>query len=197
MTNRTKLAILICLLLLSGCLPAIIGTTIATGLITKTQDRDTKEIKGDTEIWVSIKNKFIQYNTKDLFSKVNVKVNEGRVLLSGNVKKINTKFLAEKIAWIPNGVMDVINEIEIQEQYKIKDITRDGLITTKVKTRLALEKEIKSNNYKIHTVNGIVYVIGITKSKYELSRALDLISQISGVRKVVNYMKVKNDFSEE
>ena len=56
---------------------------------------------------------------------------------------------------------------------------------------MALEKNIKSNNYKIETVNGTVYVIGITKSKDELSKALDLISKINGVKKVVNYVLIR------
>ena len=178
--------------LLSGCLPAIIGSTAATGVMSVGQDRSFSELKTDVEIWTSIKNQFIQYNSKDLFKNVSVKVIEGRVLLTGNVEKEKTKYLAEKISWMPKGVVEVINELDISNDANgFKAIARDSTITTKVKTRLALEKEIRSNNYKIETVNGVVYVIGITKSKEELSKALDLISQISGVRRVVNYVIVK------
>jgi osmotically-inducible protein OsmY len=116
---------------------------------------------------------------------------EGRVLLAGNVSKMKTKFLAEKIAWMPSGVTEVIDEIEVKENYKISDSAKDTLITTKVKTRLALERDIKSNNYKIQTINSIVYVIGTTKSQEELSRAVDLISRIAGVKKVVTYVSVR------
>ncbi len=175
---------------LSGCLPAIIGTA-ATGIVTTGQDRKFTELKSDIEIWTSIKNKFIQYNSRDLFKNVSVKVIEGRVLLTGNVEKAKTKILAEKISWIPHSVHEVINEINVDEEYNIKISAKDIAITTHIKTRLALEKNIKSNNYKIETVNGIVYVIGITKSKDELSKALDLISKINGVKKVVNYVLIR------
>ena len=148
-------------------------------------------LKSDIEIWTSIKNKFIQYNSRDLFKNVSVKVIEGRVLLTGNVEKAKTKILAEKISWIPHSVHEVINEINVDEEYNIKISAKDIAITTHIKTRLALEKNIKSNNYKIETVNGIVYVIGITKSKDELSKALDLISKINGVKKVVNYVLIR------
>ena len=176
---------------MSGCIPAIIGTTMFTGVITGTQDRTVREIKDDVEIWTSIKNQFLQYNTKDLFQNVSLKVTEGRVLLTGNVNKINTKLLAERISWIPAGVVEVINQIELKEDYRGKDIARDSMLTAKVKARLALERDIKSNNYKIQTVNNVVYVIGVTKSKVELSRAVDLISKVSGVKRVVNYVIIR------
>ena len=175
---------------LSGCLPAIIGTA-ATGIVSTGQDRKFSELKNDIEIWTSIKNQFIQYNSRDLFKNVSVKVIEGRVLLTGNVEKTKTKILAEKISWIPKGVNEVINEIDIKEDHSIKTSAKDTAITTHIKTRLALEKDIKSNNYKIETVNGVVYVIGTTKSQDELSKALDLISKINGVKKVVNYVLVR------
>jgi osmotically-inducible protein OsmY len=38
----------------------------------------------------------------------------------------------------------------------------------------------------------MVYVIGMTKSQDELSRAIDLISRIGGVKKVVNYVTLRD-----
>jgi osmotically-inducible protein OsmY len=188
-----KLALLILMLstiLSSGCLPTIIGTA-ATGVVSVGQDRKFSELKGDIEIWTSIKNQFIQYNSRDLFKNVSVKVIEGRVLLTGNVEKAKTKALAEKISWIPNGVVEVINEIDVNDDNGLKTSAKDMAITTHIKTRLALEKNIKSNNYKIETVSGVVYVIGTTKSQEELSKAIDIISKVSGVKRVVNYVLIK------
>jgi osmotically-inducible protein OsmY len=176
----------------SGCVPMIIGGTAAGVINSNSQDREFSKLKSDVKIWTSIKNQFLQYNTKDLFRNVSVKVIEGRVLLTGNVKKPHTRILAEKIAWIPDGVIEVINEIEISEKYSIKNAAKDSMITTKVKTRLALEKHIRSANYKIETVDSMVYVIGMTKSQDELSRAIDLISRIGGVKKVVNYVTLRD-----
>ncbi len=188
---RKIIITLILILNLSGCLPVIIGGTTAGVMNAKSQDREVSQSKNDVKIWISIKNQFIQYNSKDLFKNVSVKVVEGRVLLTGDVQKAQTKMLAEKISWVPNGVEEVINEIEIKNNYGIKNIAKDTAITTKVKARLAFEKNIKSGNYKIETVDSVVYVIGVTKSKEELSRAIDLISRVSGVKKVVNYVLIK------
>jgi osmotically-inducible protein OsmY len=177
---------------LSGCVPMIFGGTAASLINSNSEDREFSKLKSDVKIWTSIKNQFIQYNAKDLFRNVSVKVIEGRVLLTGSVKKSQTRMTAEQIAWIPDGVIEVINEIEISEQYNIKNAAKDGALTTKIKTRLAFEKGIKYGNYRIETVDSIVYVIGTTKSQDELSRAIDLISRISGVKKVVNYVTIKN-----
>lgn len=186
------LAMLLLISNLSGCLPVVIGGTAAGVINSQSQDREFVKLKDDVKIWTSIKNQFLQYNSKDLFKNVSVKVVEGRVLLTGNVQKPKTRILAEKIAWVPNGVTEVINEIEINDKYGVKNIAHDTAITTKIKTRLALEKNIRSGNYKIETVDGTVYVIGTTKSQNELSRAIDLISKIGGVKKVVNYVIVRN-----
>ena len=176
----------------SGCIPIIVGGGAAAGVInSNNQDREFSKLKSDVRIWTSIKNQFIQYNSKDLFRNVSVKVIEGRVLLTGNVTKPQTRIMAEKIAWIPDGINEVINEIEISEKYTLANATKDLTITTKVKTRLAFEKHIRFGNYKIETVDSIVYVIGTTKSQDELSSAIDLISRINGVKKVVNYVTIK------
>ena len=174
----------------SGCVPVIIGGTAAGVFNSKTQDREFSKLKSDVRIWTSIKNQLLQYNNKDLFRNVSVKVIEGRVLLTGSVRKPQTRMLSEKIAWVPSGVVEVINEIEINDKYTIKNIAKDTAITTKIKTRLAFEKGIKTGNYRIETVDSIVYVIGTTKSQDELSRAIDLISRVGGVKKVVNYVTI-------
>jgi osmotically-inducible protein OsmY len=175
----------------SGCIPAIVGTAATSGMISGSQDRKFSEIKSDLKIWTSIKNQFVQYNSKDLFKNVNVNVINGRVLLSGDVQKPNTKILAEKISWVPSGVKEVINEIYVNKDYTPKDGARDSTLAIKVKARLALERDIKSNNYKIEVSDSVVYVIGTTKSEEELSRALELISKVAGVKRVINYVTIR------
>ena len=176
----------------SSCLPFVIGGAAGSGIVIASGERSVKEIKDDIMIFTKIKNQYIQYNSKDLFQNVNVKVMEGVVLLTGNVHKPKTKMLAEKIALIPNGVKDVINEIQITDYSKIKDLANDKMISAHIKTRLLLEKGIRIANYKFHVINCVVYVIGSTSSETELVKTLSLISHVSGVKKVVNYVKLKN-----
>jgi osmotically-inducible protein OsmY len=191
---RIILLLSIICLIQSSCLPFVIGGTAGSGIVIASGERSVKEIKDDILIFTSIKNQYIQYNSKDLFQNVSVKVIEGSVLLTGNVKEPKTKMLAEKIAWIPNGVKDVINEIQITDNSKIKDFANDKMIWAHIKARLLLEKGIRIANYKYHVINGIVYVIGSTSSESELLRTLSLISHIGGVKKVVNYVKLKTNF---
>ncbi len=177
----------------SGCLPFVIGGAASNGVIMASGERSAKEIKDDILIFTSIKNQFIQYNSKDLFQNVHVQVMCGDVVLTGKVREAKTKMLAEKIAWIPDSVKDVKNNIEISNECsKVKEFANDKIITAHIKTRLLLEKGIRVGNYKYHVINGIVYVIGLTSSENELSRTLSLISHVSGVKKVVNYVKLKN-----
>lgn len=173
----------------SSCLPFVIGGGTA-GVVMSSGERTPKEVKDDILIFTSIKSKYIQYNSKDLFQHVNVKVMGGNVLLTGNVREPKSKMLAEKIAWSNENVKDVINQIEINDYSKIKDLANDKLIASHIKARLLLEKGIRIANYKYHVINGTVYVIGLTSSQRELEKTLSLISQVYGVKKVVNYVKL-------
>lgn len=175
---------------LQGCLPFVVGGAATSGIIMHGSDRSANNIRSDISAWTNIKNQYIQYNSRDLFKNVSVKVMEGRVLLTGNVSSMKTKILAEKIAWHPKTIIEVINEIEVH-QNNFKSDAQDCAITMHVKTRLAMEYGIKSGNYKVETVNRVVYVIGTTKSQEELSHAIDLISHVNGVHKVVNYVVVR------
>ena len=178
--------------ILSGCLPFVIGGAATNTIKIAGSDRSLSGIKNDIAIWTNIKNQYIQYNSKDLFQRVNVRVMDQRVMLTGSVKDPNTKHLAEKIAWIPYGVHEVINEIIEEDVIKnIKILAMDKAIMTSIKARLAFEDGVKSGNYKIDSVAGTVYVIGATKSATELDCALELISKVAGVKKVVNYVIVK------
>jgi len=177
----------------SSCLPFVIGGA-STGVVMSSGERSIKEVKDDIFIFTSIKNQYIQYNSKDLFQHVNVKVMNGSVLLTGNVRNSKTKMLAEKIAWIPENVKEVINEINIDDYSGIRDYASDLFIQNHIRARLLLEKGVKIANYKYHVINSNVYVIGVTSSDEELRRVLDLISHISGVKKVINYVKLINSY---
>jgi osmotically-inducible protein OsmY len=178
----------------SSCLPIVIGGG-ATGVVMTSGERTAKNVKDDILIFTSLKSKYIQYNSKDLFQHVNVKVIDGVVLLTGNVRESKSKMLAEKIAWSDQSVKNVINEIEISDYSKIKDLIGDKLINSHIKARLILEKGVNISNYKYHVINSVVYVIGVTSSQKELNKVLGLISQVYGVKKVVNYVNLNNQKS--
>jgi len=66
----------------------------------------------------------------------------------------------------------------------------DTTITTKVKSALIGEKDIKARNIDVDTVNGVVALSGFVDSQLEIDRALAVARSVSGVRQVKNELRV-------
>jgi osmotically-inducible protein OsmY len=189
---------IICLLLLitsSACAPAIFGAGAATSVVIA-QERTAGDAVDDATITAKIKSEFLQKNFDDLFASVHVKTNEGRVMLTGSVPNAETRVNAVRISWNQKGVKEVINELKIAHktgELGVKDYSVDAWVTTQVKAKLLLEKDIHSINYNIETLNGTVYLLGIAQDQHELDRVINIVKDIKHVNKVTNYVRLKND----
>lgn len=187
---RTITAAALCVSL-QGCAPLLIGGATATG-VSVAQERSIGNAIDDTAIWGAIKNSYAQEDMKALLTGVSVKVNEGRVLLTGKVNNPDTRVTAVRLAWQPKGVKEVIDEIMVTNQDSVGDYANDTWITTQVKSKLLFNKDVSSINYSIETVNAVVYLIGIARSQDELQTATDIASTVKGVKRVVSHVRVEN-----
>ena len=64
-------------------------------------------------------------------------------------------------------------------------------ITSKLKTQLIADGDVKSINYTVTTVKGVVYIIGSARSQAELDRVIDHARNIGNVRRVVSYVRIR------
>lgn len=195
--NKFIFIILVCLT--TSCAPMLIGTGAVTGARIAQQDRTLGDALDDVSIWTRVNNKLFNYSVDKLFATVSIKVNEGRVLLTGHVEDPVMKEKASDLAWEVHGVKEVINEIHVYKpgEYKvdIKDYSKDTWVTTKIKSKLLLEKNIKSANYNIKTVNGIVYIFGIAQNQEEIDKIITIIRNIKYVKEIVSHVKIKDELS--
>jgi len=175
--------------LLGGCEVLVVGGVVA-GATVVAQDRPVDEAYSDTAIHASIDKELLEFST-DIFQKIDISVAEGKVLLTGLVPEPQNRLDAARIAWQPDGVKEVINEIEVKDQSTLNDAARDTWITTKLRSKILFDKKISSVNYTIDTVNQKVYLIGIAQSQAELDRVVDYARDIDYVRGVVPYVRVK------
>ena len=116
---------------------------------------------------------------------------DGKVVLTGLVPEQQNRLDAARIAWQPDGVKEVINEIEVKDKSTLSDASRDTWITTKLRSKILFDKKISSVNYTIDTVNQKVYLIGIAQSQAELDRVVAYARDIDYVRGVIPYVRVK------
>jgi len=175
--------------LLGGCVPLVVGGA-AAGATVVAQDRPVDEAFSDTAIHASIDKELLEFST-DIFQKVDISVAEGRVLLTGLVPEPQNRMDAARIAWQPDGVKEVINEIEVKDTSTLSDAARDTWITTKLRSKILFDKKISSVNYTIDTVNQRVFLTGIAQSQAELDRVVAYGRNIDYVRGVVSYVRVK------
>ncbi len=191
--NKTRLAILLLTTVaMSGCVPLAIGGATETAVVVA-QERSVGNAVDDASILLQIKNLYAKNDYKDLLVNVEIKVVEGRVLLTGNVNKPDSQIEAVKLAWQVGGVKEVINEIQINDKSDFWNYAKDVWISTQVRTRLLLGKDIHNINYSVITVNQVVYLMGIAQNQEELNRATNVASATSYVQRVVSYVRLKDD----
>jgi osmotically-inducible protein OsmY len=166
---------------LSGCVAlvaggAISGTLAATDRRTlgaQTEDRAI-EVKGGIKL----------NNVVGDAGHVNINSFNRRALLTGEVRDEAMKAAAEREIRAIEGVLSVINELEIAGPASYTSRSNDALITTKVKASLVDMKDISANSYQVVTERGVVYLQGrVTQREGQIGA--DVARGVSGVNKVV------------
>lgn len=186
-------AFLMCLL--SACSPVgmVMGAGAAFGTAA-TEERGVDGALQDTRIAADINKKFLDEGI-DFFRRVDVTVYNGRVLLTGYTPSMQMRLAAIRYAWQAEGVKEVINEINIAESADIADSAKDARISAEVKTKLTFAQDIYAVNYKVTTVDGTVYLIGLARSREEAARAVRQAKRVAGVKRIISHVKVKGEQS--
>ncbi len=180
------------LLLAAGaCTPVLVGAGVAVG-VAASQERGLEAAATDTKIRLQINRLWFE-ESASLFLKINLQVQEGRVLLTGQVPGPETRVTAVRVAWQAEDVAEVINEIEVGDTSSLLDAARDEWIVAQLRARMVGDAAIASINYSLEVVNGSVYLIGIARNQAELDRVRAYARNIRYVRRVVNYMRLKSD----
>ena len=66
----------------------------------------------------------------------------------------------------------------------------DSVITTKIRAKLVEDKQTRTDNVQIETVNGAVDLTGTAASKAKAARAVALARQVEGVKSVKNHIQI-------
>lgn len=71
-------------------------------------------------------------------------------------------------------------------------VVSDSWITTKVKSDLAVEKDVSATSITVNTYEGVVTLTGTVKSRTESQKAERIAREIQGVKSVVNKLQVQS-----
>ena len=67
----------------------------------------------------------------------------------------------------------------------------EGVLTTKIKSKMALDDQVKARAISVDTVGSVVTLTGTVGSAAERDRAVRLAAETDGVAKVVDHVDVK------
>ena len=171
-----------------SCSPvSILASSGATGMVVAEGDRSFGVVVDDATIKINIAAKFIN-SSDNLFIDVGTNVLEGRVLLTGLVDNQEIRIDAVRRVWEVKGVNEVINEIEIGNRESIKEYAQDLWINTQVRGLAVKTIGLRSISYNFETIQGKVYIAGITSRTEQLEKLIEAAKTIKGVTEIINYV---------
>jgi osmotically-inducible protein OsmY len=177
---------------LGGCPAAIVGGLAAAGGAgyAANQERGVGGSVDDFSIKTNIQSAWMQANPL-MQTNLNITVYEGRTLLTGTAPNPEFKAQAKDIAGRVPGVRAVYDEIEVGPPEGAWQSTKDAWITSRLRTELVFNANIRSVNYTIETVNKSVYLIGSARSQEELDIATNAARTTPDVKRVVSYVEIR------
>jgi osmotically-inducible protein OsmY len=178
---------------LAACSP--IGMAVGAGATAANmamEERGFGNAVMDNVIWTDINGRLLN-NSSKLFLDVNLQVHEGRVLLTGFVQKPEDRVEATRIAWEPDGVREVIDNVKLGRSRDLGDMTEDELLIQQINLKLLLDRDIRQSNYSVDCIRSTVYLMGIARTPAELQRVIDHVRDVPYVRAVVSHVRVRTD----
>ena len=95
---------------------------------------------------------------------------------------------AVRKVWEVNGVQEVINEIQVGNRDSLKEYANDVWINTQAKGLAAKAVGLRVVGYNFETIQGKVYIAGITSKPKQLEDIIDAVKTVKGVKEIVNYV---------
>jgi osmotically-inducible protein OsmY len=192
-TARLGAGLAVGLLALAACTPAgvVVGGAASAG-VAASEERGIKGAADDAVIRVKINEAWVKEDF-ETFNRLNLQIYEGRVLVSGRVPDQAQADKAVQAAWQPDGVREVINEIEISEGGGLNDFANDTLINARLDADLLFDGDVDSINYSTRAVAGTVYLLGVAQDRAELDRVFRIARDVPNVKRVISHVIMKDD----
>lgn len=115
-------------------------------------------------------------------------------MLTGLVTTEQARADAVRLSWQVTGVKEVLNELKVHpEGAPALDQANDVWMQQKLKARLLTDSEIRNINYVVDVTDSVIYLLGIAQNQAEMDRVIAHARDISGVKRVLNHIRLKSD----
>ena len=121
-------------------------------------------------------------------NRIQIKVDNGLVFLTGDLSYYREKELAESVSSWQQGVTGIVNEIKVLPQAKaVSDSNLRTVINEIIKNRFSLDTGVSFT-----VSNGVVTLDGTAYSMWDKNELGKEISRIIGVKSLVNNLQIKS-----
>ena len=101
------------------------------------------------------------------------------------------------MAWETKGTRSVKNNIAIKQKFSFKNVAKDILITSQLRTALILNDNVKAANFSIDTINQKTYIFGIAHDQNEKKEIIQEAKQIVDLKELVSSILMVSDLSRQ
>lgn len=177
---------------LSGCvLPLIAGTAVG-GYTLATEHRSPEQLARDAAIGAAA-HKYWADASSDLARDLTATVYDGELLITGLVPNQDMKDAAERLARQIDGVKKIDNFVQVGPPTNLAQDARDNYVSNALRAQLLTDSQVRSSNFTVHTLDGIVYILGYARNAPERDRVLGYARNLSNVDRVVSLIEVGNE----
>ena len=191
MKNRIILISLI-FLILTGCIGTASKGIFGTGVSVALDPRSIGTQIDDSVMQKNLSARLI-LRDKNYLLRINTKVLDGKIFLTGAVVNPEEKLQITKLAWETKGVRSVKNDIKIKEEFNFKQSAKDLLITSQLRAALIFNKKIKATNYQIDTYKKKIFIYGIALTAEERKEVINEGKEILDVEDVIASIALLED----
>ncbi len=183
-------------LLLNSCIGSSTSGVFGTGVSVALDPRTLGTQIDDSIMQKNLQARLALKEKKYLVS-LSVKVLDGRIFLRGKVDGPEEKLKITKMAWETKGARSVKNNIFIKQKFSLKNVAKDVLITSQLKTALIFNKNVKAANFNIDTVNQKTYIFGIAHDENEKKEIIQEAKLIVDLKELVTSILLVSDLSRQ
>ena len=177
---------------LAGCVPAaLVGDAVGAGALLMTADRRSGETQeADRTIEAAAGDAVVRALPGR--GHVNITSYYRKVLITGEVPSAqDSQLVAAQVRAVP-GVAGVVNELAVMPESSTLQRSNDGLITSKVRTRLMSQNGVPAGSIRVTTERGTTYLMGRLTAT-ETALATEVARQTDGVQRVVRVIDLIAD----
>ena len=177
---------------LAGCVVPLVAGTAVGGYTLLTEQRSPEQLARDAAL-AAVAHKYWADASTDLARDLSATTYDNDLLITGIVPNQQMKDTGDRLAHQIQGVGKIYNEVQVGLPTNFGQDARDNYSSNALRTQLLADAQVRSSNYVVHTLNGIVYIMGYARNGAERDRVLSYARNLPNVSEVKSFIRAGNE----